>query len=233
MKTGLGSKVIWIAGTVLAFAHIASAQRTITADVVALDQAFYNNRLGAFQAGGMIFALRQDVVNNTNPNDPNLTAGKVMLRADKRPRPMVLRMNLGDCLQVNFQNLLADVPSLGGGGGIPFNPANLKTNPDPDPVNSLTSQPATRLAGVHVMGMEPKQTIGDDASWIGANPDMISRRRTRRRPTASAPPARAPFFSTAPPPISATRMASADNSPRDSSAPSWSSRPPPSGIAAR
>ena len=33
------------------------AQRTITADVVALDQAFYNNRLGAFQAGGMIFAL--------------------------------------------------------------------------------------------------------------------------------------------------------------------------------
>lgn len=31
--------------------------RTISADVVALDQAFYNNRLGSFQAGGMIFAL--------------------------------------------------------------------------------------------------------------------------------------------------------------------------------
>ena len=113
-------------------------------------------------------------MNNVNPNDPSLTAGKVMLRADKRPRPIVLRMNLGDCLQVNFQNLLAEVPSLGGGGGIPFNPANLKTNPDPDHANSLQSQPATRLAGVHVMGMEPKQTIGDDGSWVGANPNDLA-----------------------------------------------------------
>ena len=54
MKAGLGSKVIWITGTALAAAQFAGAQRTVTADVVALDQAFYNNRLGAFQAGGMI-----------------------------------------------------------------------------------------------------------------------------------------------------------------------------------
>ena len=37
---------------------------TTYADVVALDQAFYNNRMGAFQAGGMVFALRRDVVSN-------------------------------------------------------------------------------------------------------------------------------------------------------------------------
>ena len=43
------------------------AQRTITADVVALDQAFYNNRLGAFQAGGMIFALRAEWSPTTAP----------------------------------------------------------------------------------------------------------------------------------------------------------------------
>jgi hypothetical protein len=50
---------------VLTLPHSAKAQQglcqcTIRADVVALDQAFYNNRLGAIQAGGMIFALRRD-----------------------------------------------------------------------------------------------------------------------------------------------------------------------------
>ena len=88
--------------------------RTITADVVALDQAFYNNRLGSFQAGGMIFALRSDVV--ANDGSQTLTEGNVMLRSDKRPRPMVLRMNVGDCLQINFQNLLAKVPWVEGCG---------------------------------------------------------------------------------------------------------------------
>ncbi|MFQ5501383.1 MAG: hypothetical protein ACE5EQ_03670, partial [Phycisphaerae bacterium] len=36
--------------------------RTITADVVALDQAFFWNRLGVAQPQGMIFALLEDVV---------------------------------------------------------------------------------------------------------------------------------------------------------------------------
>jgi manganese oxidase len=174
MKARIGSRVVLTLGGLLAGVQTVSGQRTITADVVALDQAFYNNRLGAFQAGGMIFALRQDVVNNVDQNDPNLTAGKVMLRPDKRPRPMVLRMNLGDCLQVNFQNLLADVPSIGTGASLPFNPASLKTSPDPDPANSLLSQSATRLAGVHVMGMEEKQTIDDNASWVGADPNSLA-----------------------------------------------------------
>ena len=88
----------------------ASAQpvcdRTIKADVVALDQAFYNNRLGSLQAGGMMFALRRDVVSIGMPRG-NLVPGYVMLRPDKRPRPIVLRVNVGDCLEVQFQNLLA------------------------------------------------------------------------------------------------------------------------------
>lgn len=37
---------------------------TVVADVVALDQPFYYNRLGAIQANGMIYALRRDVVEN-------------------------------------------------------------------------------------------------------------------------------------------------------------------------
>jgi hypothetical protein len=89
----------------------ASAQQATTpchnithADVVALDQAFYNNRLGAFQAGGMIFALRRDVV--STDSNPALRAGFVMVRPTKRPRPIVLRVNAGDCLEIAFQNLL-------------------------------------------------------------------------------------------------------------------------------
>jgi manganese oxidase len=148
----------------------ASSHRTIVADVVALDQAFYNNRLGAFQAGGMIFALRSDVVSN-DPSHPELTAGHVMLRPDKRARPIVLRMNMGDCLQVNFQNFLADVPSLAPPPSLPFQPGSLKTTPDPNSGPSPTSQSATRVAGLHVMGTELKEVIDDDASWIGNNPD--------------------------------------------------------------
>src|SRR5262249_23150645 len=77
--------------------------RTISAHVVALDQPLTLNRLGASVPGGMIFALAEDVV----PCDPTdtggtLQPGKVMLRTGKRPRPPVLRMNVGDCLQITF-----------------------------------------------------------------------------------------------------------------------------------
>ena len=61
-----------------------------------------------------------------------------MLRPDKRPRPIVLRMNVGDCLQVKFENLLADIPSVATGGNPPFNPQNLRTVPDPNSATSLS-----------------------------------------------------------------------------------------------
>ncbi len=46
------------------------------------------NRLGTVNPNGMIYALKQDVV----AIDPakGLVAGNVRLRADKRPRPIVL-----------------------------------------------------------------------------------------------------------------------------------------------
>ncbi len=49
----------------ITFAHSAYAAqcaRELTADVVALDQVFVYNRLGAYNPGGMIFALKDDVV---------------------------------------------------------------------------------------------------------------------------------------------------------------------------
>src|ERR1044072_1886804 len=78
--------------------------RTITADVVAFDQIIFYNRFASFDPGGMMCVLRRDVV----PIIPNtaLTAGNVQLRGDKRPRPIVLRVNVGDCLQVTFTNYL-------------------------------------------------------------------------------------------------------------------------------
>jgi manganese oxidase len=120
--------------------------RTITAEVVALDQPFFWNRLGAVQPQGMIYALRRDVI-PINP-ELGLVPGNVQLRADKRPRPVVLRMNAGDCLQVKFQNLLAA-----------------------SPVDN--EQPATRTASIHVIGLQLVGGIGSDGSNVGRNASSL------------------------------------------------------------
>ncbi len=129
-------------------------QRQISADVVVLDQPFMFNRLGTAQPQGMIFALKRDVVptnteQKTNCELFNCSAGNVMLRSSKRPRPFVLRMNVSDCLQVNFTNLL-----------------------NPIPENAL--QPTTREAGVHAMGMQLIGNINADGSWVGANVSSLA-----------------------------------------------------------
>jgi hypothetical protein len=118
-----------------------TCQRQTTAQVVALDQPFFLNRLGAFEATGMMFALKRDVVPISGTT---LTAGNVQLRKDKRPRPLVLRMNVGDCLTITFTNLLAPVRK------------------DQDQVN-------TRNASLHVIGMELVNGIADDGSNVGKN----------------------------------------------------------------
>jgi hypothetical protein len=115
--------------------------------VVALDQVITYNRLGAINPAGMMYALKSDVV----PIDSTkgLTPGNVRLRDNKRPRPLALRMNAGDCLQVYFTNLLA---------------------PDLNSVNSFAAgdAPATRTAGVHVTGMQLVGSIQSDGSNVGA-----------------------------------------------------------------
>jgi len=60
-----------------------------------------------------------------------------------------------------------------GTGGQPAIHSRKPQNGSPIPIRELqyhavlTSQSATRLAGVHVMGTELKEVIDDDASWIG------------------------------------------------------------------
>ena len=119
----------------------ASCSRTLTANVVAFDQPFFLNRLGALESTGMIFALKRDVVPITGTA---ISAGNVQLRSDKRPRPIVLRMNVGDCLQITFTNLLA-------------------------PAKKDKDQVSTRNASIHVMGMQLVNGIASDGSFVGQN----------------------------------------------------------------
>ena len=76
----------------------AADQKIVRADVVAIDQELIYNRFGSRNSCGMIYALRSDL--DTSSETPKL-------RSDKRPRPLVLRVNLGDILEVTFSNALS------------------------------------------------------------------------------------------------------------------------------
>jgi hypothetical protein len=117
---------------------------TVVANVVAIDQALVYNRLGAMNPNGMIYALERDVVavEGTTPGP-----GNAMLRPGKRPRPLTLRVNAGQKLQINFKNWLS--PSAQG------------------------DQPHTRTAGVHVAGMQLVNSIADDGSNVGRNASSL------------------------------------------------------------
>ncbi|NPC85160.1 hypothetical protein HPC49_44060, partial [Pyxidicoccus fallax] len=118
-------------------------ERTVTASVVALDQPLFLNRLGARVPGGMVFALQRDVVPTEGTE---LLPGKVALRPGKRPRPLVLRANVGDCLRVEFTNLLS-----------PAKP-------------QAATQTYTLNAGVTAIGLPP---VTVDGSFVGANTSTL------------------------------------------------------------
>ncbi|XXX82777.1 multicopper oxidase domain-containing protein [Sorangium sp. So ce134] len=121
--------------------------RTVVADVVALDQVYVYNRFGSFNPAGMIYALKRDVV-PIRPREP-LGPGNAMLRPGKRPRPLVLRVNVGDALRIRFTNLLR--------------PADRR------PGDSTR----TRSASVHVSGLEIKnvEALGGN---VGQGPDALA-----------------------------------------------------------
>jgi len=136
--------------------------RTITADVIALDQPIMFNRLGAQNVNGMMYALRRDVINKVSRKpltlDPaGAVPGQVELRPDKRTRPMVLRIAAGDCLAVTLTNLLA--PAANPNDTLPNNvpPFNIP----------IDDQVADRQVGFHVGGMQLVNSIADDSSMVG------------------------------------------------------------------
>ena len=105
--------VTFAAAALGAAAPASAAGRTVVADVVAIDQPYVYNRYGSHNPFGMIYALARDVVDLTTGKTldqpgANRSACNVSLRPQKRPRPLVLRANKGDQLEVNFTNLLCD-----------------------------------------------------------------------------------------------------------------------------
>jgi len=122
----------------------AQCTRTRVARVAALEQFVWYNRLGANQPDALMFALEQDVVNSTGGA---ASAGNAQLRAGRRPRPLVLRVNAGECLQVNLRNLLS--------------PRNA-THPD-----------TTRAVSMHVNGMQLVRSIADDGSNVQKNASSL------------------------------------------------------------
>ncbi len=150
-------------------------QRIVFADVVALDQPFYLNRMGAIVANGMIYALRRDVVQadtgKTEAEGGSLTAGNVALRPDKRPRPLTLRANVGDCLKIRFTNLLD--PNTFIFSLPPEFPIGPLAGTQGSINQQVDDQPITRAASIHIDGLHLVGSIGSDGSFVGKNPSSL------------------------------------------------------------
>ncbi len=139
--------------------------RTVHAHVVAIDQPYVINRLGASQPEGMIFVLKDDLVPKVEGKC--LDYDNFKLRPGKRPRPLVLRMNVGDLLEIHFENWLQSIQNL--------NPQQPTSWAQLAPFNQNT-----RYAGIHVNGLDfvPKKVGGgegilSDGSWVGRNESSL------------------------------------------------------------
>jgi hypothetical protein len=120
--------------------------RNISADVVALPQPIMLNRLGASVPDALIFALRSDTV--------LVSGGYLQLKSTKRPRPIVLRANVGDCLQIKFTN------------AVPKN--NFTTT------KIAGAKTGTTEVSLHVQGMEWIKGLMDDGSFVGTNNSSLA-----------------------------------------------------------
>ncbi|MBI5905087.1 MAG: hypothetical protein HZB86_06000 [Deltaproteobacteria bacterium] len=148
-----------------------TCEREVTADVVAFDKPIMYNRLGAGNVNGMMYALSRDVVNvgtlaplTVAPG--GAVAGEVDLRPDKRQRPLILRVRVGDCLTVNLTNLLTPAANP-----FKFNTAleDVVTVAGQVFPASIDEQVASRVVGFHVSGMQLVNGIDDDSSMVGRN----------------------------------------------------------------
>ena len=135
--------------------------RVVCADLVALDQMLVYNRFGSFNPFGMIFALRRDVVPmsmdagpadtdcNTDtgahpPSTQALVEGAVRLRDCRRPRPVVLRANVGDLLYLRVTNLLAPAAGITDPAPRDFTRDFCRTGGTDDPSRALVAPEISR-----------------------------------------------------------------------------------------
>lgn len=125
-------------------APAAPCVRNIQADIVAIPQPLMLNRLGTAIPDGLVFALRSDTVGGKG----------TQLKPEKRPRPIVLRANVGDCLTITF------------------------TNSVPTSTFSTTKMPAastnTTEVSLHVQGVQWVTGPLDDGSFAGKNTSSLA-----------------------------------------------------------
>ncbi len=99
----------WTLALALLAAAVPAAQaaaQTCTgwvAHVSAIDQPIWYNRLGAHEPQGMMYALDEDIAQDSS--------GSWRLKPGKRPRPLVLRVREGDCLIIFLTNRLSPTPN--------------------------------------------------------------------------------------------------------------------------
>ncbi|HYH83193.1 MAG TPA: multicopper oxidase domain-containing protein [Longimicrobium sp.] len=124
----------------------AQCTRTKVAKVAALEQIVWYNRLGAHEPNALLFALEGDVVNGAGTG-PGST-GNARMRDGRRPRPLVLRVNAGECLKITLRNLLS-------------------------PTISATRPDSTRHVSIHVVGMQLVTSIADDGSAVQQNASSL------------------------------------------------------------
>lgn len=123
-------------------------KRNINASVVALSQPYMLNRLGAAMPNAQIFALENDV-----------DMKQLQLKGYKRARPIVLRANVGDCLQITLRNAIYQYPALPSQGG----------KNSPFPILGTTQM------SVHVQGMNLVDAVASDGSFVGANASSLAK----------------------------------------------------------
>ncbi len=140
-------------GTTAAAQPPPACQRTISAKVVAFSQPIMLNRMGAAIPDGLIFALESDTVK---------VGGQVQLRAGKRPRPLVLRANVGDCVNIAFTNAIS---------GNSFTTTKV-----------AGASSGTTEVSLHIQGMEWVTGPQDDGSFVGRNNSSLA------SPIAPPPP---------------------------------------------
>src|SRR4051794_24677685 len=153
-----------------------SCNRTIYADIIALDQPIMLNRLGSAIPGGMIYALARDV----SPEDTatglpkagtcdvagsQCVPGQVTLRSGKRPRPVVIRASVGDCLVVKLTNLVTPNPTFDQLTQVP-----PSATPKPGSAGQLWGQSDTRALGFHPAGLDLMIPPNSPAPPAGCTP---------------------------------------------------------------
>jgi manganese oxidase len=139
--------------------------RTVKANVVAIPQPIMLNRLGATIPNAFVFALRADTTG---------TGNNIRLRDGKRPRPIVLRANVGDCLEVTFTNA---IPQAAFSNSTPNSPAV-----------------GTKEVSLFIQGQEWTTSSNDDASFVGKNSSSLASAGPPPSPTPSPMPAQTQVY---------------------------------------